>query len=256
MSGKPRLIIAGMSSFLGTRLIEEVLACAAWEIGGLFHTNAPRTEGLIARCIQAGSQPAWFAQCDFAAPATYPDLTPLLPPDDTPLTLVYMCGAWHCGPLGQHDLDTVRRVIDVGLAGPVYCCSEIARLRGNATASTRCLIVSGLGGERAGVGYLSLYGSVTGGIYNFVRAAGMECAGSPLSVVGLALGLLDKGQPYIRALCEQLVIGTPTAMDEVVHALKELALHHRAGVNGAIVEIAGGLANYERTANILSGVKQ
>lgn len=252
MIHKPRLIIAGLSSYLARHFIEHVLTAADWQISGLYHTPRPETQRLIAACVRAGSEKQWFLPCDFSrSPSDYPAFEPLMPAPEAALTFIYMCGAWHHGSVLEHRAEDVSRTLHIGLIAPVYSCSRVFELRASAPAATRCVIVTGLGGERAGVRYSSLYGSATGGIYNFVRGAGMELAGTQMSCVGLALGLFDKGQPYIHALCRQLVTGKPTPLGDVLHALEDIALSHRTGVNGSIVEVAGGMLNYQRTAEIL-----
>lgn len=252
MADRSRLIIAGLSSYLGCHFIERVLTRSDWQIAGLYHLRRPETDAVIASCLRAGSGQDWFLSCDFSRePETYPSLDSLMPSSSQALTFIYMCGAWYHGSVLEHRAEDVSRVLHVGLIAPIHCCSEVFKLRARASAATRCVIVTGLGGERAGVRYSSLYGSATGGIYNFVRGAGMELAGTNMSCVGLALGLFDKGQPYIHALCSQLVTRKPTPLDDVLHALEDIALSHRTGVNGSVVEVSGGMMNYQRTAEIL-----
>ncbi len=252
MTDRSRLIIAGVSSYLGRRFIDRVLPSNAWQICGLYRTASEELDTLIDACVAAGSRREWFSLCDFDAdPRSHPSLEPMLPAPEVPLSFVYMCGAWHHGHVSEHRAAEVARIMNVGLLAPICCCAEIFRLRAHASAPTRCVVITGIGGERAGVHYCSLYGSVIGGIYNFIRAAAMDLAATRMSCAGLALGLFDKGQPYIRQLCADLVTGAPTSLADVLDTLQELALSYRAGANGSVIEVAGGLGNYQHTAEWL-----
>ncbi len=253
MDTKCRLVIAGLSSYLGRQFIDLVLDKPVWEIGGFYRTYTNEMGALIRRCVATGSDPDWFIECDLSRePETFAQFDILMPVDSVPLTFVYMCGAWHHGPVTLHTAEDVSKVINIGLKSPIYYCSQIFRMRKNATAATRCVIVTGLGGERAGVRYSSLYGSATGGIYNYIRATGMELAGTNMSCVGLALGLFDKGQPYIHSLCEHLVIRRPTPLGDVLEVLSAVGLSYRSGYNGSVVEVGGGLMNYQDVAVLLT----
>lgn len=257
-SAQGRIVIAGVSSYLGRRFADMVLQLGGWEIGGLYNTPSAAVEHLMERCVPRGSKKnELFQRCDFARHLdAYPGLDSFIPSSGTSLTFIYMCGAWHTGAVTGHRNEDISRVLSIGLQAPIYCCSQVFRLRVGAAAPTRCIIVTGLGGERAGVRYSSLYGSIVGGIYNFVRAVGMEVAGTNMSCVGLALGLFDKGQPYLQALCEQLVTCRPTPIEDVLDTLATLSLSYRSGLNGSVVEVAGGLQNYQNVAEILYAQRQ
>lgn len=251
MAGTHLVSIVGLSSLLGTAVADALLAEPSVRVLGTCRTGAGRVEDLRARhgdrldlravdVLEAGDRDRLLDEIAAAAP-------------EGDLTLLYCCGKWVCGPIADLDPATMREALEIGLAAPMALVSGLVRRRRAALSGLRIVIVTGLGGEKAGVAYNAVFGAVTGAVYNFVRGVAMELAGTGAVCMAVAPGLFDKGQPYIHELCAGLVTGRPTPVGEVAGWVADQILRGPPALNGAVVEIGGGLFNYQDAARILAG---
>jgi len=247
------LILIGLSSSLGGRLIRHLWSNGVeFTVSGTYRTASEHTRALIDACVARGSSREGFVHWDMHTDAEPLDLRRCVPTDADQVNVVYMSGAWDSTPIRFLSYADIDRVVSVGLIAPLHCAAELARLACDRPMQGRFVFVTGLGGERASGAYLGLYGAVTGGAYNVVRSLGEELAGSRVSCMGLALGLFDKGQAYIDALCEQLPIRRPSDLSQIVQFLAYLAMQSPSVFNGGVYELAGGLLDYQGVAKYLN----
>lgn len=251
-AARPRtLLIAGISSALGLAVAESVAVQEGLRVVGGYRRWRPELER-TAELFRGG--PAELALCeadvtDPASAARLVDAASSRPEED--FVFLYCCGKWSSGPAADLTDAEVANVVGIGLTAPINLTSRVLAARRGAGGRTRLVIVTGLGGEKAGVRYNALYSAVTSGLYSFVRAVGMELAGSGNSCFGVALGLFDKGQPYIRDLCRRLVTREPTPLGEIVEFIVPLLGCEGTALNGGVVELAGGLFNYQEVSRLL-----
>jgi NAD(P)-dependent dehydrogenase (short-subunit alcohol dehydrogenase family) len=244
--------IVGLSSMLGTAVADALLAEPSVRVLGTCRAGHGRVEELRARhrdgrlavraldVLRADDRDGLLDEIVDAAP-------------EGRLTLLYCCGRWVCGPVADVDPAAMRDAVEIGLMAPMALASGLVRRRRASLAGLRIVIVTGLGGEKAGVAYNAVYGAVTGALYNFVRGVAMELAGTGAVCMAVAPGLFDKGQPYIHDLCSRLVTGRPTPVGEVAGYVADQILRGPPALNGAVVEIGGGMFNYQDAARILAG---
>lgn len=250
---RQRVVIVGISSFLGRSVAEALAAREGLHVSGVYRTWRPELDGLAARFGGESGATLTLEQADATAPAERRRfLDNLSPHADEDLVLLYCSGQWASGRVSDLTDEAIESVTAVGLRAPIAVTSQLLALRREAAGATRVIIVTGLGGDKAGVRYNALYSAVTSGLYSFIRAVGMELAGTRDSCFGVALGLMDKGQPYIHDLCARLVTRRPTPVSEVVEFLTAQMRCEGTALNGSIVELSGGMFNYQEVARLLT----
>ena len=253
MTGRdgPHVAIAGISSALGAALADILLREDGVSVSGSLRTSNDRVcalremadptrlELLTANLRDASERERFIDAAQRTA-------------GEREAVLVYCGGRWLCGRLDDTELDDIEEVVEIGFTAPADLFRRFLRARRDASAPSRIVMVTGLGGERAGVGYSSIYGSITGAAYNLVRSLGCELAGTPNTCTAVVPGLFDKGQPYIHALCARLETARPTPLDEVAQLLATVVLMHGTALNGSVIEAGGGMFNYHDAARILA----
>lgn len=239
------IVIAGISSALGRGMAEALAGRDDLNLIGLYRRMSPELE----RVAKAVTLREFDLTDESAVSRAIGDLSSYSEDD---LVFVYCCGKWSSGPVAELTSTEINTVMTLGLIAPISMTSQLLAMRRGATGRTRIILVTGLGGEKTGVRYNALYSAVTSGIYSFVRAAGMELAGSKDSCFGVALGLFDKGQPYIHDLCSRLVTRVPTPLPEIVDFLTAQLNCEGTALNGSVVELSGGLFNYQDVARLLT----
>lgn len=241
--GSRLALVAGISSHLGALVAEELLA-AGYRVIGTYRTPGADLERVAAAQGPAGPPALYRVDvCSWGEVERFLEAT--LRPElarASEAAFVYCCGLWHYGPAEELDADTFDRVVGVGLRAP---CLMSAWLLRSAPCPVHVVLVTGLGGEKAAAARLGLYSLCTNGIYTFVRATGMELAGGPSSCTGVALGLFEKSQSRLRERCARLNIRRPGDMHVPARFIRQCAVTREFHLNGAVVELADGLFNYQ-----------
>lgn len=250
---RQRVVIVGISSFLGRAVAESLAGREGLHVSGVYRSWRPELESLAAHFAAGSASTLTLEQADVTDPgARRRFLDGLSSHGEDDLVLLYCSGQWNSGRVAGLNDETIESVMAVGLIAPIAVTSQLLAVRSGARGATRIIIVTGLGGEKSGVRYNALYSAVTSGVYSFIRAVGMELAGTQDSCFGVALGLLDKGQPYIHELCSRLVTRRPTPLSEIVEFLTEHMRCEGTALNGSVVELSGGMFNYQEVARLLT----
>lgn len=250
-AGTKTLLIAGISSTLGRAVAESVAGQEGLRVVGGYRRWRPELERTV-ELFRVGPAELTLREVDVTNPAScaaFVETASSFPDED--LVVLYCCGKWSSGPVAALTAEEVARVVGVGLTAPINLTARLLAARRGAGGRTRIIIVTGLGGEKTGVRYNALYSAATSGLYSFIRGVGMEVAGSGNSCFGVALGLFDKGQPYIRDLCKRLVTREPTPLSEILDFLLPQLGCEGTALNGSIVELAGGMFNYQEVSRLL-----
>ena len=243
-------LIFGISSHLG-RLLAVGLAADGYSIFGTYRRRTPETDSLRAIAGEHHDAVGLFELDVLDTRALYAFLDTQVRPRCASVAetaFVYCCGTYHLASAASLTAEEFDAVLGVGLRAP---CLISAFLLRNAQSPVKIILVTGLGGEKAAVAGNCLYATCTNGIYSFVKAVGMELAGGPSSCTGISLGLFDKQQPDIHERCAQLNIRRPGDMNRVSLFIRQLAIPGTFYLNGAIVELADGLFNYDQLNQLL-----
>jgi NAD(P)-dependent dehydrogenase (short-subunit alcohol dehydrogenase family) len=169
------------------------------------------------------------------------------------LAFVYTCGRWWSGDVASIDPESLEELTRIHFLTPAFLLAEISRrLKANKLRRAKLIVVTGLTGEQSSAAFNSLYGATTAAIHHFVRSLAVELAGTEHCAFCIALGLTDKGQPYIHELCSTLVIKKPTSMQEIVDFLRFCISTPCGALNGSVVTLAGGLPDYRDVCRFLS----
>lgn len=156
------------------------------------------------------------------------------------IVILYCCGLWRSGLIGSEDEEKFEEIVGVGLKAPYLLASIVKR---KIKTKFKIIIVTGIGGEKSSVYGNALYSICSNGIYSIVKAMGMELAGTKSNIVGIALGLYDKGQPYIYELCSQLNIKRPGDI-RIAAEFISLIIEKTYYESGSVIELTDGLFNY------------
>jgi NAD(P)-dependent dehydrogenase (short-subunit alcohol dehydrogenase family) len=246
------VVIAGISSTLGRAVADALAGQEGVRVIGGYRRWREELATTAAR-FDSGAATLKLSQVNVTDPESRRGfLGELSLFSDEDLVFLYCCGRWSSGRVAELTEEEIETVTSVGLIAPVAMTAQLLNLRRCVPGRTRVIIITGLGGEKSGVRYNALYSCVTSGLYSFIRAVGMELAGSSDSCCGIALGLFDKGQPYINDLCARLVIRAPTPLAEIVSFLLPHLNCEGTALNGSLVELSGGLFNYQEAAKLLT----
>lgn len=240
------LVLAGASSTIGAALTEK-LAGEPCEILALRRKSCRQWEKSAHTFLEAGgrvTEVEWDAT-DSDSPERLRELLRRKIEGRRSVHFVYTAGRWWSGPVAKTSDAVLEDLTRLHFLSPARLLREVvSACRAQDVEQAQLIVVTGMGGERSVLPNNALYGASTTAIQNFVRSLAMELASTSYSAFCVALGLVDKGQPYIHDLCAKLVTGRPTPLAEVTAFLEERVRNPSRAFNGALVELSSGLLNY------------
>lgn len=166
--------------------------------------------------------------------------------------IIYCAGRWKSGPFYKNYYKDIEEVSKIEFITPVNILTELHKVYEATKITYTYIAVTGIGGEKSAVMYNSIYSANVSALHNYIRSAGTELAGGKCSCFALAVGLFDKGQPYIKNLCKDLNIKQPSNISHISQFIIEIVSMNYHIFNGGVLEINEGLFNYQETTRLLS----
>lgn len=253
-SGGSIVVVFGVSSQLGMALSRRLstLRCVA-QVIGTYRTWRPGLNSLATAFTDKGKalelRPLDVMD-DVGVQEVVREVCARAEVSGSELTLVYCCGAWCCGPLRELDGRAFDRVIGVGLRAPFVIASAVMR---RCPTALRLLLVTGLGGEKNFVRHNTVYGLCTNAVYGLVKSVSLELDATRSSCVGIALSLIDRGQPYLPDFLARTGLRIPTDFTRAVDLITTIVSSRLDHFNGTVVELADGLSTYAPLLEYLAG---
>ncbi|MET0106412.1 MAG: SDR family NAD(P)-dependent oxidoreductase [Sedimenticola sp.] len=244
------LIVFGISSYIGYHLVQRVLAQGSYhQIIGIYRTDNEYTKYLS----ELEGEPVRLIQNDimYSNVAVEDYLSEQEKKTVRHISVLYACGMWLSGPLSVEDRQNVDRVNAIGFVVPAKIVIDLLSWAARSKNSIQFIALTGLAGEKGAVKYNAIYNATVTALCNFCRAAATEVAGTQSIVMAYSLGLFDKGQSYIHDLCKNLVIKKPLAIEKTIEPIAQQLHDRNYCFNGAVVELADGLFNYQDACHYL-----
>lgn len=244
------LIVFGISSYIGYQLVQRVIEQGSYDqIIGVYRTDNEFTKQLS----QMQGKPVQLIQSDivYANVSLVDYLCPEQKKSVNHISVLYACGMWLSGPLSVEDKQSLDQVNAISFVVPAKIIIDLLAWAARSKHSIQFIALTGLAGEKGAVKYNAIYNASVTALCNFCRSAAAEIAGTQSIVMVYSLGLLDKGQSYINDLCKNLVIKKPLANDKIIEPIAQQLLTRNYCFNGAVVELADGLFNYQATCQYL-----
>jgi NAD(P)-dependent dehydrogenase (short-subunit alcohol dehydrogenase family) len=167
------------------------------------------------------------------------------------LSVLYCCGVWRHGFFHTMTQSSLEEAWRIGVAAPHHlaCCTA------RATQFIRRFgVVTGLGGERNHLAGNSIYAIICDSITALISSLGDECMTHPeigrMTTMGVALGLVDNGQPWLADLGVRFGQRASPNFTEGARLLSEFFAARLDGANGRVLELPGTLRSYENLLKV------
>ncbi|MDR6294217.1 NAD(P)-dependent dehydrogenase (short-subunit alcohol dehydrogenase family) [Inquilinus ginsengisoli] len=148
------------------------------------------------------------------------------------------------GPLAELEADTLRRVVDVNLIGPILCAREaVRRFR---AAGTKGVIVSLSSGaaQSGSPGEYVHYAATKGAVESFTLGLGRELAAEGIRVNAVSPGMIRTGihEPgRLDRVTARIPAGRPGEPEDVAEAVAWMLSDAARYTTATVLKVAGGL---------------
>jgi short-subunit dehydrogenase len=244
------LIVFGISSYIGYHLVQRVMEQGSYhQIIGVYRTDNEYIKRLSA--MENNSVKLIKSDIMYSNATVEDYLFGEQQEAVTHISVLYACGMWLSGPLSAEKKQNLDRVNAIGFVVPAKIVIDLLSWSARRRNSIQFIALTGLAGEKGAVKYNAIYNATVSALCNFCRSAAAEVAGTQSIIMAYSLGLFDKGQSYINDLCKNLVIKKPLAIDKVIEPIAQQLHARNFCFNGAVVELADGLFNYQTACEYL-----
>lgn len=157
------------------------------------------------------------------------------------------------GPVDEVTGDTLRRLFDVNVIGPMLCTKAAIRRMGRSHGGNGGAIVniSSPAAIHGGIGSYVDFSVSKAALDRYTSAAAQEQAHDGLRINGLRPGLVmtegnqawsDEHPDWLPSIVKQLPIGREADMNEIAAAVLWLLSDDSSYVTGTIMDVSGGFA--------------
>lgn len=248
-----RTLILGGNSVLGTSLTaalldqkcpEIVLTCRR-EMDPENGVNAPDDDRITTLCCDVRDRNVLEEIC-----ATF-----LASDPEAPANVVYCCGKFGYGKISEFDFEQFEEIFDVMVLAPLLLARTIGS---RSSAPSRFVLLTGLGGERT-IGPANFaYNSACSSAHQLIAALGLEWSDErPMTkqCLGVALGLVDKGQTWIGEYRSSFPNEIATDFDEAISVILMFLGGRLASANGRTLELNHNTTSYHAIIEMKTGGK-
>ena len=148
------------------------------------------------------------------------------------------------GTLADLDAETLRRVVDVNLIGPILCAREAVR-RFRAAGTTGAIVnLSSIAAQTGSPGEYVHYAATKGAIESFTLGLGRELAAEGIRVNAVAPGMVRTGihaPGRLERVTARIPAGRPGEPEEVAEAVAWLLSDAARYTTATVLKVAGGI---------------
>ena len=228
-----------------------------WDVAVNYSRAEDQAEAVAAE-VRAAGRRAIAVQADVSKPD---DVERLFAATDGQLgpvdALVNNAGISVEVPVADHQVETIRRIIDTNLLGPMLTTRQAIRRMSTARGGKGGVIVniSSISGVYGGLPGDTVYAGTKGGLDSFTLAIAKEIAPDGIRVCGIRPGLIKTeiwdtgmGQDEVIEFGKRAVpLGRVGEVDDIATATLWMCSNEAAYVTGAILNVSGGRETYVRT---------
>ncbi len=256
MANAPIMIVTGGSRGIGAA-IARLAGSRGYDVCVNYAAAAERAEA-VAGEIRGHGRRAIAVQADVSKPD---DVERLFAETDSQLgridALVNNAGISVEVPVADHEVDTIRRIIDTNLLGPMLTTCQAIRRMSTARGGKGGVIVniSSISGTYGGLPGDTVYAGTKGGLDSFTLGVAKEVAADGIRVCCIRPGLIKTeiwdagmGQDEVVELGKRAVpLGRVGEVDDIATATLWMCSDEAAYVTGAILNVSGGRETFVRT---------
>ena len=256
MADAPIMIVTGGSRGIGAG-IARLAGARGYDVCVNYTAAAERAEA-VAEEIRGHGRRAIAVQADVSKPD---DVERLFAETDGQLgpvdALVNNAGISVEVPVADHEVDTIRRIIDTNLLGPMLTTRQAIRRMSTARGGKGGVIVniSSISGAYGGLPGDTVYAGTKGGLDSFTLGVAKEIAPEGIRVCCIRPGLIKTdiwdagmGQDEVIELGKRAVpLGRVGEVDDIAKATLWMCSDEAAYVTGAILNVSGGRETFVRT---------
>jgi len=171
------------------------------------------------------------------------------------LLVVYCCGAWRHGRLGQLASGHLTHAWTVGASAPHRLANYLMRPDG---PGVRFVMVSGSSGPANHLAGNSIYAMVCDAARAMVACLGAEClesireGGPDRFAAGVQLGLVQKGQPWSAAFEKETGLRFAPDYTEAAQVCALLLSGGLPSASGSVFELRGDMRTYAPLLDFLA----
>ncbi|MDE0046488.1 MAG: SDR family oxidoreductase [bacterium] len=249
------MIVTGGSRGIGAE-IARLAGRRGYDVAVNYSASRDRAEE-VAESVRAEGRRAAAIRADVSRPD---DIESLFEETDrllgAPAVLVNNAGISVETPLADHEVDTVRRIIDTNLLGPALTSRQAIRRMSTARGGTGGVIVnvSSISGVYGGLPGDVVYASTKGGLDSLTLGLAKEVAGEGIRVCCVRPGLIKTeiwddgmGQDEVIELGKRAVpLGRIGDVGDIATAVLWMCSDEAAYVTGAILNVSGGRETFVR----------
>lgn len=251
----PVMIVTGGSRGIGAE-IARLAGRRGYDVAVNYSASRDRAEE-VAESIRAEGRRAAAIRADVSRPD---DVESLFEETDrllgAPEALVNNAGISVETPVADHEVDTVRRIIDTNLLGPALTSRQAIRRMSTARGGGGGVIVnvSSISGVYGGLPGDVVYAATKGGLDSLTLGLAKEVAGEGIRVCCVRPGLIrteiwddGMGQDEVTELGKRAVpIGRIGEVGDIATAVLWMCSDEAAYVTGAILNVSGGRETFVR----------
>ena len=252
---RPVMIVTGGSRGIGAE-IARLAGRRGYDVAVNYAASRARAEE-VAESIRAAGGQAAAIRADVSRPE---DIESLFEETErllgAPAVLVNNAGISVETPVADHEIDTVRRIIDTNLLGPALTSRQAIRRMSTKRGGSGGVIVnvSSISGVYGGLPGDVVYAATKGGLDSFTLGLAKEVAGEGIRVCCVRPGLIKTeiwddgmGQDEVTELGKRAVpIGRIGEVGDIATAVLWMCSDEAAYVTGAILNVSGGRETFVR----------
>lgn len=249
------MIVTGGSRGIGAE-IARLAGRRGYDVAVNYAVSQDRAEE-VAESIRAEGRRAAAIRADVSRPD---DVESLFEETDrllgAPAVLVNNAGISVETPVADHEIDTVRRIIDTNLLGPALTSRQAIRRMSTARGGSGGVIVnvSSISGVYGGLPGDVVYAATKGGLDSLTLGLAKEVAGEGIRVCCVRPGLIKTeiwddgmGQDEVIELGKRAVpIGRIGEVGDIATAVLWMCSDEATYVTGAILNVSGGRETFVR----------
>ena len=249
------MIVTGGSRGIGAE-IARLAGRRGYDVAVNYAASRTRAEE-VAESIRAEGRQAAAIRADVSRPE---DIESLFEETErllgAPAVLVNNAGISVETPVADHEIDTVRRIIDTNLLGPALTSRQAIRRMSTKWGGSGGVIVnvSSISGVYGGLPGDVVYAATKGGLDSFTLGLAKEVAGEGIRVCCVRPGLIrteiwddGMGQDEVTELGKRAVpIGRIGEVGDIATAVLWMCSDEAAYVTGAILNVSGGRETFVR----------
>ena len=148
------------------------------------------------------------------------------------------------GPLADLDAETLRRVVDVNLIGPILCAREAVRRFRAAGTKGAIVNLSSTAAQTGSPGEYVHYAATKGAIESFTIGLGRELAADGIRVNAVAPGMIRTGihaPGRLERVTARIPAGRPGEPEEIAEAVAWLLSDAARYATATVLKVAGGI---------------